>query len=151
MDSQLVVRVLSEIAETASETLELQEVFNRVAASVRRLIPFEHMGVVRIVDGQWAVKHATTLDCSEHESACSEPMLLTAWSPRLRPRPGPIARIDDAHEELDADFRVDADILAGGVRSALWEPFRSQGAFGGGVWLSSYEPRVFTADHQEIL
>jgi hypothetical protein len=50
MDSQLVVRVLAEIAETASETLELQEVFNRVAASVRRLIPFEDMGVVRIVD-----------------------------------------------------------------------------------------------------
>jgi DNA-binding NtrC family response regulator len=36
--------VLAEIAETASETLELQEVFDRVATAVRRLIPFDNMG-----------------------------------------------------------------------------------------------------------
>jgi len=41
--------VLSEIAAIASETLELQDVFDRVAASVRQVIPFDHMGVVRIV------------------------------------------------------------------------------------------------------
>jgi hypothetical protein len=34
MNPQSVVGVLAEIAETASETLELQEVFNRVAAAV---------------------------------------------------------------------------------------------------------------------
>jgi transcriptional regulator with GAF, ATPase, and Fis domain len=150
MDSQLVVRVLSEIAETASETLELQEVFNRVAASVRRLIPFEDMGVVRIVDGRYAVKHATTFDCSERETACSEPALLTEWSPRLRPRPESV-RIDDAQEELDRAFRIDADILDCGVRSALWEPFKAQGVCSGGIWLSAPTPGAFTSDHQEIL
>jgi transcriptional regulator with GAF, ATPase, and Fis domain len=150
MDSQPVVRVLAEIAETASETLELQEVFNRVAASVRRLIPFEDMGVVRIVDGRYAVKHATTFDCSEHEPACSEPAPLTEWSPRLRPRAESV-RIDDAQEELDRAFRIDADILDCGVRSALWEPFKSQGACSGGIWLSAPTPRAFTADHQEVL
>jgi len=61
IDAPSVTGVLSEIAETASETLDLQEVFDRVATSVRRVIPFDHMGVVRILDGEWAVKHATTL------------------------------------------------------------------------------------------
>src|SRR5437870_1620078 len=93
-DAQTVAHVLSEIAEIASETFELQDVFDRVASSIRRVIPFDHMGVVRILDGEWAVKHATTLgakDCAE----CSGPCPLSSWSPRLRPRPGPVLRIDD--------------------------------------------------------
>jgi DNA-binding NtrC family response regulator len=44
VDPATLAGVLAEIAETASETLELQEVFGRVATSVRRLIPFDNMG-----------------------------------------------------------------------------------------------------------
>ena len=50
MDPRAVVRALTEIAETASETLELQQVFERLASSLRELIPFDHMGVVRLLD-----------------------------------------------------------------------------------------------------
>ena len=140
--------VLAEIAETASETLELQDVFERVATAIRRLVPLDHMGVVRILEGEWAVIHATTIPCPEDGGKCTDPAPLTVWSPRLRPRPGPIARIDDAERELDPSFPVDAAILAGGVRSSLWEPFRSGVGFGGGIWASSYRPHAFTAEHQ---
>jgi transcriptional regulator with GAF, ATPase, and Fis domain len=158
MDPQSVVSVLAEIAETASETLELPDVFNRVAASVRRLVPFENMGVVRILDEKWAVLHATTADC--REGNCSEPCPLTSWSPRLRPRPGPIARVDDAEAELDRAFPRDADLLTSGVRSALWEPFPCRGpreaagterSFNGGIWLSASRPQAFTEEHQRAL
>ncbi|MGH9796639.1 MAG: sigma 54-interacting transcriptional regulator [Candidatus Polarisedimenticolia bacterium] len=151
MDARAVVQVLAEIAGTASETPELQEVFTRVATAIRRLIPFDNMGVVRILDGQWAVLHATTKDCGGPGSGCSEPMPLSSWSPRLRPRPEPVPRIDDAASELDPAYPIDANILKGGVRSALWEPFLSRGTFGGGVWLSAYQPRAFTDEHQEVL
>jgi transcriptional regulator with GAF, ATPase, and Fis domain len=151
MDSQNLVRVLAEVAETASETLELQEVFTRVAASVRRLIPFDDMAIVRIQDGEQAVLHASTLDCGAGEPGCVGPVPLSTWSPRLRPRPGPIARVDDAATELDPSFPRDADILASGVRSALWEPFRAGAAFTGGVWLSANRPGAFTNEHQELL
>jgi transcriptional regulator with GAF, ATPase, and Fis domain len=151
MNPESVVSALAEIAETASETLELQEVFNRVAAAVRRLIPFDNIGVVRIIDGQFAVLHATTIDCRVDEAACTGPTPLTAWSPRLRPRPGPIPRIDDAAAELDPSFPLDARIVAGGVRSALWEPFRPAERFSGGVWLSSSTPHLFTDEHQQML
>jgi hypothetical protein len=60
-----VAGVLAEIAAAASEPLELQAVFDRVAASIRRLIPCDHVGVVRILDGDWVVMHATTFDCGE--------------------------------------------------------------------------------------
>jgi transcriptional regulator with GAF, ATPase, and Fis domain len=151
MDPKAVARVLSEIAETASETLELQEVFDRVATSVREVIPFEHMGVVRIIDGERAVMHATTVPCEDRIAKCTEPLPLSAWSPRLRPHPEPKHRIDDAEAELDSSFPMDAEILKAGVRSALWQPFHSGTAFTGGVWLCSYNPRAFTGEHQDVL
>ena len=154
--------VLAEIAEISAETLDLQEVFDRVAASLRQLVPFDNVGVVRIVGGQWAVVHASTAACpggagcpawscgtGGQEEPCPEP--LASWSPRLRPRPGAIPRLADAAAELDPAFPIDAKILARGVRSAMWEPFRVADEFVGGVWLSSSEPHAFTAEHQELL
>src|SRR5262245_66279469 len=87
--------VLAEIAETASETLELRQVFDRIATSVRRVIPFDHMGVVRILN-EHASEHATTLgacplSASEHGAqeasaaasgespTCMQPCPLTNW------------------------------------------------------------------------
>ncbi|MGH9363186.1 MAG: sigma 54-interacting transcriptional regulator, partial [Thermoanaerobaculia bacterium] len=151
VDRGSLASVLAEIAETAAETLELQEVFDRVATAIRRLIPFDNMGVVRLLEGEQAVVHATTVRVEGCEANCWEPRPLTSWSPRLRPRPGPIPRVDDALIELDPAFAVDANIVAGGVRSTLWESFRSRESFFGGVWLASYHPHAFSAEHQELL
>ena len=151
MDPRAVARVLSEIAEIASETLELQEVFERVANAVRELIPFDNMGVVRIVGGDRVVLHAATVPCPGGGSRCTEPMPVTTWSPRIRPGVAANPRVEDAWEELDADFPMDQAMIANGVRSILWEPFRSADSFTGGVWLSAREPRAFDDTHQEFL
>jgi transcriptional regulator with GAF, ATPase, and Fis domain len=149
IDARSVANVLSEVAEIASETLELQDVFDRVATAIRELIPFDNMGVVRLVDGDHAVLHASTFPCKGPE--CVDPIPLTAWSPRMRPRAGPNPRIHDARLEFDPSFHFDAKALEGGVRSAMWEPFRSSSTLRGGVWLSSYTPHAFTDEHQEVL
>ena len=156
--------ILSEIAAIASETLQLQDVFDRVATSVRQVIPFDHMGVVRIVEGEWAFKHATTFNAgcpagSEPgrpgfgcpPGTAPTPCSLSMWSPRMRPRPSAIRRIDDAPRELDPSFPGDAEILKRGVRSTLWAPFKTGDTFGGGVWISSFRPHAFTDEHQEAL
>ncbi len=147
--------VLSELAGIASETLELQEVFDRVATSIRRLIPLDNLGVVRILDGQSAVLHATTVPCGCGEDGeggdCFDPEPLASWSPRLRPRPGPIARVNDAAIELNPEFPLDAFLIEKGVRSSMWEPFRMGDRFSGGVWASSFRPHAFSAAHQEML
>src|SRR5712691_9459633 len=101
VESQTLAAVLSEIAEIASETLELREVFPRVATAVRRVIPFDNMGVVRIVDGDRVVLHATTLEHCGSDDDCSDPMPLSAEFPRGRPRPGPIGSINDALRKHD--------------------------------------------------
>jgi len=158
--------VLSEIAETASETLELREVFDRIATSVRRVIPLDHMGVVRVIN-QEAVEHATTtgacpLEAWEagrgdgpapraDEPCTMKPCSLANWSARIRPRSGALPRIDDARVELDPSFPGDAEILSAGVRSTLWESFHIAGEFSGGVWVSSYRANAFTDEHQALL
>jgi len=151
IEAQSVAGVLSEIAEIASETLELQDVFSRVASCVQRVIPLDNMGVIRALEDGRAVKHATTVDCAVTQAPCSDPFPLTAWSPRLRPRPGPIPRVEDARTELDPAFEGDADVLEAGVRSTMWEPFRIGGRFAGGVWLCSHRPNAFTDEHQKVL
>jgi transcriptional regulator with GAF, ATPase, and Fis domain len=143
--------VLAEIAQTASETIELQAVFDRVATAVRRLIPFDNMGVVRILEDGRAVIHATTVCQQGCHAERSGPLPLSSWSPRIRPRPGPMRRVDDARVELDPVHPVDSSIIAGGVRSSMWEPFRSREEFRGGVWLSADREHAFTDQHQESL
>ena len=148
IDTDSVASVLSEIADIASETLELDEVFNRVADSVRKLIPFENMGVVRIVDGERVQLHATTMDCG---GKCFDPIPLEAWSPRWRPRPESYDRINDARSELDLSFPMDARVIEGGLGSGLWAPFRRGNSFVGGVWLSSPHTFAFGDEHEEAL
>jgi transcriptional regulator with GAF, ATPase, and Fis domain len=152
VDHVSLAEVLAEIAETASETLELQEVFDRVATAVRRVIPFDNMGVCRILEGQYAVLHATTVPRDgEQEEECSDPEPLSSWSPRMRPRPGAIPRLEDAAVELDPAYDIDAMLIEKRVRSAMWESFRMGDNWSGGVWLSSYQPRAFTDEHQQLL
>jgi Nif-specific regulatory protein len=163
IDEASLASVLAEIADTAAETLELQDVFDRVANAIRRLIPLDHMGVVRIVDGEWAVLHATTVPCPEGPAAAREQGELAAWrectpaaplhewSPRVRPWPGPLRRVDDAAGELDPTFPHDRKLIEKGVRSTMWEPFRMGESFGGGVWACSFAPHAFTAAHQQLL
>jgi transcriptional regulator with GAF, ATPase, and Fis domain len=151
IDAESVAGVLSEVAEIASETLELQDVFERVANSIRQIIPFENMGVVRIVDGERAVLHASTVPCRADQVKCTGPIPLTSWSPRMRPRPGPNPRIEDARLEFDPAYPFDAKALEGGVRSGMWEPFRSTDSLRGGVWLAATRPHAFTDEHQAAL
>jgi transcriptional regulator with GAF, ATPase, and Fis domain len=151
MDPKIVAKVLSDIAETASETLELQRVFERVAASVRELIPFDNMGVVRVVDGgDQAVMHAATF-FSEDKECVGQPCAFKDFSPRVRPHPGPTPRVNDAVLELDRNFPMDARILEGGMRSSMWQPFFSGDVFTGGVWIDSNQPHAFNDEHEEVL
>jgi len=151
VDAGQLASVLTELAGIASETLELQEVFDRVAASIRRIIPFDNMGIVRILDDQRAVLHASTFPSKSCYEACPGDIPLTSWSPRMRPRPGPNPRINDALLELDPSFAIDQMAIEGGVRSGMWEPFRAMDSLRGGVWVNSYRPHAFTDEHQELL
>ena len=145
IDAEDVVRVLSEIAQVASVKEDLPEILGRVATAIRRVIPFDNMGVVRIVDDERAVNHASTTP------GHVDPIALTSWSPRIRPRPGPYPRVEDARVECDPTFPIDAKFLEWGLLSSIWEPILSTETLRGGVWLGSRQPHAFTHDHQNVM
>jgi len=143
--------VLSEIAQIASETLELKDVLGRIAHCVRRVIPFDHLRVVRILDGERAVLHACSGEHADAHDPSFDPVPLSAWSPRWRPRGGAVRKLDNARAELDPSYPMDAKVLQGGMTSGLWEPFGGGSHFTGGVWLCSHAARSFAPEHQELL
>jgi hypothetical protein len=141
-----VARVLTQVAEIASETLELQDVFARVANSIREVIPFDNMGVVRIVDGDRAVIHASTIPCSSKSVECSDPIPLTAWSPRMRPRPGPNRRIERSASSISFCGTRKPSPEASDRR---WEPFAPRMPSGEASGSPYCTPP--TEEHQEVL
>jgi transcriptional regulator with GAF, ATPase, and Fis domain len=149
--------VLAEIAEIASQTLELREVFDQVAGSLRRLVPFDNLKVVRTVGIDHVVVHATTWhghpghSSDDHLTRCWAPIPLTAWSPRIRPRPDRIDPVTDGQRELDPSYSADNRIGGAGVRSLLWEPFVVGDRFAGGLMVSSAQPYAFDQVHQRVL
>ncbi|MEO6326371.1 MAG: hypothetical protein ABIT01_01175, partial [Thermoanaerobaculia bacterium] len=64
--SEALLAVLSEITHAVAGTLELREVFSRVAEAVSRVLTFEAMGVIRLEDPETVELYAVAGKASEH-------------------------------------------------------------------------------------
>jgi transcriptional regulator with GAF, ATPase, and Fis domain len=145
-DTDPLAAALSRIARVVSETLELKDVFARVAEAAATVLPFETMGVSRLETPDTMRLYAVAGNLKAKDP--SRVVRLEDFSPRLRLQPENIGRIDDATRTLDPDFPVDRDILQGGVRSILRAPLNRGGQLAGTVWFTSSRPDAFTADHE---
>lgn len=135
------VGVLTEIARIVAETLSLPEVFARVAAVARRVLPFEAAGVARIVDGPALLSWG-----SETPGAPAGP----EWryerdeiSEVLWPGTAGTRRIDDARAVLDPALRADREALDAGTRSILVAAVVRGAVPLGSLWFSSPDPGRF--------
>ena len=121
------------------------------------------MGVVRIIDGEWTVKHAATLETcpggaamnasgasASEDDACGRPCPLSIWSPRMRP-----AAARSAGSTTRRPSRPVVSRETGDSRRRPGDPLgavpQRGDVPGGGVWLHSSTPRVFTDEHQGLL
>ena len=142
------VGVLTEIARIVAETLSLPEVFTRVAASARRVLPFEAAGAARIVDGpallSWGSEAPGTpgrIQWRYGKDEISELLWPCASGPR---------RIDDARTVLDPGLRADREALDAGTRSILVAPVVRGAVPIGSLWFSSPEKGRFGPADEEI-
>ena len=135
------VGVLTEIARTVTETLSLPDVFARVAAAARRVLPFDAAGVVRIVDGpallSWGL---TTPDGAEAGRRYGRDDV----SPLLWPGAASPRRIDEAAVALDATRQADREILDAGMRSMLVATIVRGDVPLGDLWFASRAPGGFS-------
>jgi Nif-specific regulatory protein len=120
---------LSAIARTVAESLELKDVFSRVAEAMRQVLPFDAMGV-NVVDSPdlppdemspedltfsvYAVvgeRAAEEIGKRRRLSDSSHGVLLM--------EPGRVVRYSDATIELDPSLPLDREIVEYGVRSTI--------------------------------
>jgi GAF domain-containing protein len=144
---------LCRIARLAAESLDLQEVFARVAEATRPVLPFERMGVVRI-EGPDTARHYAIAggDGTRPIVEIGSPVPRGDISPRLWPSPparasGPAPagasgktatpRRLDARRDLDPAFAIDRQILERGVRSILVAPLHAGEGVVGLLWYAS--------------
>ncbi|HKN48322.1 MAG TPA: sigma 54-interacting transcriptional regulator, partial [Candidatus Polarisedimenticolia bacterium] len=143
------VAALSRIARAVGETLELKDVFARVAEAAATLLPFDTMGVTRLETPDTVRRYAVAGSFVPED--LGRPLSLGDFSPAIRPQLGGIWLINDATHELDSSFPVDSEILQKGVRSLLRAPLLARGRLAGTLWFASVRPGAFTAGHEAAI
>src|SRR5262245_49962060 len=156
LDADPLPAALSRIARIVSGTLELKEVFSQVAEVSGEVVPFEEMGVCRLVaPGSlrlYAIAGVNAADCESAECESGEDVRFQDFSPAIRPGQGAeTRRINDAEQALDPAFRMDREILESGVRSALCCPLMSGKRHTGQVWFTSSRAFAFSEAHERAV
>ncbi len=148
--SDALVVALGKMARAVSETLELRDVFARVAEAAATLLPFEGMAVMRVTRPGTMELYSLAL----YNKAVPDPpktIRLEDFSPRIRPLTSGAMRIEDLPSLLDPSFPVDRLFQEDGARSALWAPLLRGDQLSGLVGLTSREPSAFKAEHEAAL
>jgi transcriptional regulator with GAF, ATPase, and Fis domain len=141
---------LSSVARAIADSLELKEVWGRVADACRLVVPFDGMGVSRFEAGERVRVYVTAGD----PAARLEEVVFGRhdFSPVLRPAwDRQVVLINDAEREMDGAFAVDRRMLERGYRSLLRLPlFRGEEMIGSLV-LVSHRSGCFTEEHARRL
>jgi len=138
---------VSRIARAVAETLELKEVFARVAEAASTILPFDGMTVLRR-------EGSDTFALYSHAGIVPDPprsVRLEDFSPAIRPPTKGVKRIDDLPGVLDPSFFVDGRIQQEGFLSALILPLLRGERLVGFVSVASRRPNAFTADHEAAI
>jgi transcriptional regulator with GAF, ATPase, and Fis domain len=147
MPSDPVVSALSRIARVVATTLELREVFARVAEAAATVLPFDVIIVERLEGPDTLKLYSFAGGSSEGPDTAR----LADFSPALRPPSRCAQRIDDLAQVLDPSFPADRALQEQGWRSSLVAPVLRRKEVAGFVWLGSRRPQAFTADHEAAL
>jgi transcriptional regulator with GAF, ATPase, and Fis domain len=142
---------LSSVARAIADSLDLKDVWDRVAAACRTVVPFDGMGVSRVEPGG-RVRVVVAAGITAVQSLAELVFARADFSPRLWPDADDyLVLVDDLPADLDPAFQVDRNLIDRGFRSLLRIPLgRGQGRQGSLV-LTASEPRRFTEEHARSL
>ena len=109
---------LCSVARAIAESLELKQVWGRVAEACRTVVPFDGMGVA-LLEGDRANTLVVAGNAQAQEMRESS-YSFSDFSPLIRPpSPTQVLVVRDTERELDPSFRLDRTMLEGGFRSIL--------------------------------
>ena len=151
--------VLSAIARTVAESLELKDVFSRVAEAARQVLPFDTIGV-SVADNPEASFEKTALDEFTYSAYVAvgeaRPEEIGRYrrsdiSPGLRlDQVGKVFRHPDVTTKLDPSFLLDRRILDLDCRSLIVTLLPGPRPLGS-VWFASKEAGVFVPEDEQTV
>jgi GAF domain-containing protein len=149
--------VLSAIARTVAESLELKDVFSRVAASAREVLPFDRMGVNVAEDPDLGLDKAPPESFPFSAYAfvgdgggdeAGRQYHVSDVSPCLRlTEIGKVLRMADVTTQLDTSFDVDCQFKDFGARSLIATLLPGPKALGS-IWFASSGIGVFRPEDE---
>ncbi len=148
MKQDAILTALGEITRIVSETLELREVFRRVAKASAKVLPLNTMAIIHIEsDRTLRLYSHTQSDLAEPPRSIS----LEDFSPSIRPSLDSVHRVSNLAAIMDPSFFVDRELLARGSRALLTAPLRQGDQTNGFVSIDSVHSGAFTLDHERVL
>jgi len=149
----VLVPVLSEIARVAGETLDLPEVFHRIATAAGRVLTFDAMTVTLTDEGDgfalYSIGGAEVTDETRRTYARMVPR--SEYSTGLWENLTKAGVIDDVAAACDATFPRDRKLRDSGVRAMLRAPLHAGARTIGYLSLLSLKPRTFRTDDLALL
>ena len=142
--------VLAAVARLIGETLELRQVFARVAAAARGALGFDRMSVL-LLEGPDSLRRYAVAATGASSPAEEEGRLVqrSECSPRLWSE-FVVERVD-TRRELDPAFARDREILDAGVRSIIRSTLRCGGRHLGLFAFFSRQPDAFTSEDEPVV
>jgi transcriptional regulator with GAF, ATPase, and Fis domain len=141
--------VVTAVARLIGETMELRQVFARVAEAARAALSFDRMNVMLLGRGD-VVRHYAVAATSGDSPAEEEGRLVRRedCSPRLWGE-FVVDRLDT--RELDPAYARDREILDGGTRSIIRAMLRTGGRTLGALAFFSRRPQAFTTEDERVV
>jgi transcriptional regulator with GAF, ATPase, and Fis domain len=150
-DSADLQAALASVARAIADSLDLKEVWDRVAEACRSVVPYDGMGVSRVEPGDRVrVTAATRMPAAEHLTEIIYKR--SDYSPIYWPDSDDfLVLVNDARTDLDPGFAVDRDVVERGFRSILRLPLGRGNGRTGSLVLTASQPGRFTEDHAGAL
>jgi transcriptional regulator with GAF, ATPase, and Fis domain len=138
---------ISQVARAITESLDLHEVWGRVADGCRLVVPFDGLGVSRLEGGDTVHVYATAGDPRGHPLE-EQVFKLQDFSPAIRHQDEDrLILVKDGEKEMDPAYAVDRTMLERGFRSLLRLPLLRGTAILGSLVLVSRQRGAFAEDH----
>jgi Nif-specific regulatory protein len=143
------LQALEEFARVLGASLNVRDVFDRLADAVRPVLDFDLMGVSLVsASGRELEVLAKVTNFEAEETPERVPLEDFSFSPRIGA--GEVVLIHDAPTELDRDRPGDRRIIEGGGRSCLCVPLWFGERVGGALYFGKRRPYWFDRTDAEV-
>jgi transcriptional regulator with GAF, ATPase, and Fis domain len=144
------LHALDALGPALASSLDVKDVFDRLADVVRPALDFDVMGICLFSSSGRELESLAEVDSAPTLPPAPWRMDLDSFSFADKIRAGATIIVSDARAELDPRLPGDRLMLDGGGRSALGVPLRRGGLVGGALYFGKRRPYWFDAADVEI-